>query len=91
METIGEKRLEQEHIKMNNLDETLEKARLFFILAENESNEEKPDIAFVERHIRWAKDQLYIYTSEISRRAYTKKIDAINADDNVPSLKEKQA
>lgn len=63
----------QEHIQMNNLDETLEKVRLFFILAENESNEKKPDTAFVERHIRWAKDQLYIYTSEISKRAYIKK------------------
>ena len=65
--------LEQEHIQMNNLEETLEKVKLFFILAENESNEEKPDTDFVERHIRWAKDQLYIYTSEISKRAYNKK------------------
>jgi hypothetical protein len=62
---------EQEHIKMNNLDETLEKVKLFFTLAENEANKEKPDMDFVDQHIRWAKDQLYIYISEITKRART--------------------
>lgn len=63
---------EQEHVKMNNLDETLDKVKLFFTLAETEANKEKPDPDFVEQHIRWAKDQLYIYTSDISKRTYNK-------------------
>ena len=63
----------QEHIKINNLNETLEKVRLFFTLAENEVNKEEPDADFIEQHIRWAKDQLYIYTCDILEKTYKAK------------------